>query len=243
MSDMGHFEDALFGSSTMIWDALAYRGARLGPTAARKNGPQFGASTAGEIDDGRERILDVAENLIRRFGCAKTTMANIAWELSMSRSSLYHVFSTKKTIEEAVFARVVARTLAQVRKVLEDEWRASARLAMVLTEMGRQTSSRMTSEPHLDRLVNDAFRNRWPAATVYLREVNGLIEEIVQHGVATGEFSSGKPPEMTKFISGSMPVFVRSGFTELMSFDGDDLAVDPATHVKMMIEFLTRGGQ
>ncbi len=243
MKQHGYFDDALFGSSMMIWDALAFRDGRLGRAAARKDGPQFATSTGGGIDDGRERILDVAEHLIRRFGRAKTTMANIAWELSMSRSSLYRFFSTKKTIEEAVFARVAARGLAQVRNALGDDRRASEGLATVLTEISRQTSSRMTLEPHLDRLVNDAFQSRWYAATLYLREFNGLIEEIVQHGFTTGEFSYGNPLEMTKFISGSMLVFVHSGLTELMSFDDDDLAVDSATHAKMVIEFIMRGEQ
>lgn len=227
----------------MIWDALAYRGAGYGPAPTRKSGPHFAASTAGEIEEGRERILDVAEKLIRRFGHAKTTMANISWELGTSRATLYRFFPTKEAMDEKVCARVTARALEKVREVVMDGDRASEQLAKALVELGRETRTRMTTDPHLHQLCVVSFQNQWSVATHYLREISDLVAAIVQHGLSSREFASGNSLEMGRFIVASMLVFIHPGLSELMRFDDEGLSADLDAHVRAIVELVKRVAQ
>lgn len=235
-----HFEDKLFGSSDMIWDAFAYKRAGVARTRGDERAQRFAATTLDEFDEGRERILDVAERLIRRFGHPKTTMANIAWELGTSRATLYRYFPTKEALEEQVCVRVASRTIRQVRDAVAEEQQASAQLTTLLTELGRETSSRLALEPHLHYLFAEAFRNRWHVATEYLREVNGLVEDIVVSGQSTEAFDLGAPTTMANFIAGAMLIFVHPGLSELMSFDDGDPTVDMATHVETIVRSVSR---
>jgi AcrR family transcriptional regulator len=240
---MGHQEQVgskLFGSSDMIWDALAYRRSDIVQTRGRDVSHRFAATTLDDLDERRERILDVAEKLIRRLGHPKATMAAIAWELSTSRATLYRCFPTKEALKEQVCTRVAWRTVRHLRDIMVDEDAPIERLHVLLLEIGRQTASRMTLEPHLHQLFAEAFRNRWNVATEYLREVSTLIEDVVVRGQADGAFVPGDPGTTTKFITGTMLVFVNPGLTELLNLDDAALSIDLATHVQSVVNSIAR---
>jgi AcrR family transcriptional regulator len=224
----------------MIWDALAFKRSDMARPRGDKRSQRFAATTIDEIDDGRERILQVAERLIRRFGHQKTTMANIAWELGTSRATLYRYFPTKEALEEQVCAREASRTLRHLRHVLVDEDASIERLRVLLLEVGRQTSSRMASEPHLHQLFVEAFRNQWHVAIEYLRQVRTLIEDVVVRGQSDGAFVPDDPGTTTRFILGAMIVFVNPGLAELLKLDDAALSMDLATQVQSLVESLAR---
>lgn len=240
MKHHGQFEAKLFGSSNMIWDALACERSGIARTRGGDRSQRFGATTLDDIAEGRERILQVAERLIRRFGHPKTTMANIAWELGTSRATLYRYFPTKEALEEQVCVRVAYRTLRHLRDIPVEEKASIERLSALLLEVGRQTSSRIALEPHLHRLFVEAFRNRWQVSTEYLREVSALIEDVVGRGQADEAFAPDDPRKTTKFILGTMLVFVNPGLAELLSLDDADLSIDLATHVQSVINSIAR---
>src|SRR5260370_11087600 len=60
-----------------------------------------------EPDEARERILDAAEALFRRIGYSKTTVADIAGALSMSRAHIYRFFPSKGAINDALCRRML----------------------------------------------------------------------------------------------------------------------------------------
>ncbi|WP_051439016.1 TetR/AcrR family transcriptional regulator [Ciceribacter selenitireducens] len=240
MRHQGQIDAGLFGSSNMIWDALAFKRSGIARTRGDKRAQRFAATTIDEIDEGRERILQVAERLIRRFGHQKTTMANIAWELGTSRATLYRYFRTKEALEEQVCAREASRTLRHLRDILLDEDASIERLRVLLLEMGRQTSSRMALEPHLHQLFVEAFRNQWHVAIEYLRQVRALIEDVVARGQADETFVPDDAGKTTKFIFGTMIVFVNPGLTELLKLEDAALSMDLATQVQSLVESIAR---
>lgn len=240
---MGHqeqVESKLFGSSDMIWDALAYRRSDIAQTRGRVVSHRFAVTTLDDLDERRERILDVAEKLIKLLGHPKATMAAIAWELSTSRATLYRYFPTKEALEEQVCLRVASRTVRNLRDILGDEDASIERLRVLLLEVGRQTSLRMALEPHIHHLFVEAFRNQWHVATDYLREISALIEDVIVRGQADKTFVQDDPSKTTKFILGSMLVFVTPGLTELLNVDDADLSIDLATHVQSVVNSIAQ---
>ncbi len=240
VTHQGQFETKLFGSSNMIWDALAFDRAGVAQTRGNARRQRLAATILDEMEEGRQRILNVAEQLIRRFGHQKTTMANIAWELSISRATLYRYFPTKEALEEQICVRVASRTFRHICDALVEERGASEQLSKTLRELGRQTTARRAMEPHLHHLFAEAFRNRWHVATEYLREISRLIEEIVVKGQANKAFTPGDADKLTKFILGAMLVFVNPALTELLSKDDGELSMDLAMHVQSLVGSITR---
>lgn len=57
---MGHqeqFEAKLFGSSNMIWDALAYKRSGIARTRGDERSQRFAAATLNDTDEGREGLV------------------------------------------------------------------------------------------------------------------------------------------------------------------------------------------
>jgi AcrR family transcriptional regulator len=46
------------------------------------------------MDDKKERIITIAEQLFARFGIQKTTMEDIAKKARMGKSTMYYYFKT-----------------------------------------------------------------------------------------------------------------------------------------------------
>jgi len=63
--------------------------------------------TRTDPDEVRARILEVAEEHFRRIGYHKTSMADIASELGMSRAIIYRFFPSRDAINESICRRVV----------------------------------------------------------------------------------------------------------------------------------------
>ena len=61
----------------------------------------------------RCRILAAAERFFREIGYQKTTVADIAKSLGMSPANVYRFFDSKRSINEAVVARVTQEVQAQ----------------------------------------------------------------------------------------------------------------------------------
>ena len=52
-----------------------------------------------------ERILEVTEDVLRRFGLAKATVVDVARALDVSHGSVYRHFPSKASLREAVAKR------------------------------------------------------------------------------------------------------------------------------------------
>ena len=59
-----------------------------------------------------ERILEVTEDVLRRFGIAKATVVDVARALDVSHGSVYRHFPSKASLREAVAKRWLARVSA-----------------------------------------------------------------------------------------------------------------------------------
>ncbi|HEY1384219.1 MAG TPA: TetR/AcrR family transcriptional regulator, partial [Dongiaceae bacterium] len=57
----------------------------------------------------REKILEAAEDVLRRFGPSKTTVVDVARALGVSHGSVYRHFPSKAALREAVLERWLHR--------------------------------------------------------------------------------------------------------------------------------------
>src|SRR5216683_2676984 len=71
-----------------------------------------------------ERILEVTEDVLRRFGLAKATVVDVARALDVSHGSVYRHFPSKASLREAVAKRWLDRVNAPLQKIAEGSARA-----------------------------------------------------------------------------------------------------------------------
>ena len=66
-----------------------------------------------------ERILEVTEDVLRRFGLAKATVVDVARALDVSHGSVYRHFPSKASLREAVAKRWLERVSVPLAKIAE----------------------------------------------------------------------------------------------------------------------------
>src|SRR3984957_734064 len=66
-----------------------------------------------------ERILEVTEDVLRRFGLAKATVVDVARALDVSHGSVYRHFPSKASLREAVAKRWLDRVNAPLQQIAE----------------------------------------------------------------------------------------------------------------------------
>src|SRR5947199_3164718 len=94
-----------------------------------------------------ERILDVAEDVLRRFGPAKATVVDVARALGVSHGSVYRHFASKSALREAVTADWLARVHAPLADLPPGP--APARLRAWLTVLAHEKRRRALADPEL----------------------------------------------------------------------------------------------
>jgi len=67
----------------------------------------------------RQEILDAAIFRFSHFGVAKTTMAEIASDLAISKASLYYYYTDRNSLFAAVFEHVTDEVAAEINKEVE----------------------------------------------------------------------------------------------------------------------------
>src|SRR5947207_10633154 len=92
------------------------------------------AQLKAKPDDTRARIIETAEALFRRLGCAKTAVADIAAELKMSPANVYRFFSSKNAIVEAICQRCLSELEDRAWAVARSRGSAAERIERLVLE-------------------------------------------------------------------------------------------------------------
>jgi AcrR family transcriptional regulator len=143
--------------------------------------------------DTRARVIATAERLYREIGYQKTTVADIARELSMSPANVYRFFRSKDEINEAVGRQLLGEVVAAANEIAGRDRPAAERLRAVLTALERLNTERFTVEKKLHDLVAIAISENWPLVHEYVDRMDAVFTGIVADGMASGEFRQGDP--------------------------------------------------
>ena len=79
----------------------------------------------------REKILEAAEVVLRRFGSAKTNVVDVARALGVSHGSVYRHFASKAELRDAVIETWLKRTSEPLAKFVAGRGPALPRLRVV----------------------------------------------------------------------------------------------------------------
>ncbi|MBO0733576.1 MAG: TetR family transcriptional regulator [Methylocapsa sp.] len=141
--------------------------------------------------DTHRLIIDIAEKLFRQLGFQKTTVADIARELSMSPANVYRFFAAKSEINAAVCRDILSKIEAEAEKIALARGSAAQRLQNVLTSVERSHHKRYMADRKLHELVEVAITENWSIMNDHNQRITAIVEQIIASGMAAGEFRPG----------------------------------------------------
>jgi AcrR family transcriptional regulator len=137
----------------------------------------------------RERILETAEDVLRRFGPAKATVVDVARVLGVSHGSVYRHFPSKAALRDAVAERWLARLSESLAAVVTEDSPAPARLRRWFDVLIASKRSRALDDPELFATYVELVTE---SRDVVKRHVDHLVAQlagIIAAGITRGEFT------------------------------------------------------
>jgi AcrR family transcriptional regulator len=135
-----------------------------------------------------DRILEVTEDVLRRFGLAKATVVDVARALDVSHGSVYRHFPSKASLREAVAKRWLDRVNAPLQKIAESSGPAPSRLERWLRTMIAIKHKKLYDDPEMFATYLALAQE---ACKVVKAHKDGLVDQIahiLSEGVKQGAF-------------------------------------------------------
>ncbi|HXJ35495.1 MAG TPA: TetR/AcrR family transcriptional regulator [Candidatus Eisenbacteria bacterium] len=164
----------------------------------------------------RDKILDCAEQLFARRGFAGIGLSEVAEQVGLSKSSLFHHFSSKAQLYAAVMARIMDRIETELMRSLSlggtpverlDRW-----LDLVIDVLAKHpTYARLLLRSLFedDELTGELPEEQTVNATI--RRVVGAAERLLKEGMESGAFRPANAPHTVQTIIGATVYHFASG--------------------------------
>jgi AcrR family transcriptional regulator len=135
-----------------------------------------------------ERILEVTEEVLRRYGLAKATVVDVARALDVSHGSVYRHFPSKASLREAVAKRWLDRVNAPLEKIAEGWGPAPARLELWLRTMFAIKHKLVSDDPEMFATYLTLAREACKVVRAHRERLIDQVAHILSDGVQQGAF-------------------------------------------------------
>jgi AcrR family transcriptional regulator len=141
----------------------------------------------------RARILDAAQEALRRHGLAKANVVDVARALGVSHGSVYRFFPSKAALREAVTARFLHAIMAELDAIQTTP--ARARLHDWFAALAAAKRERLRQDPELfDAYLTLAAESR-AVVEAHVAAMTDAVESILRAGIAEGSIRDLPPRE------------------------------------------------
>jgi AcrR family transcriptional regulator len=135
-----------------------------------------------------ERILNVTEDVLRRFGLAKATVVDVARALEVSHGSVYRHFPSKASLRQAVAKRWLDRVNAPLRKIADASGPAPERLDHWLRTMFEIKQRKFNEDPEMFATYLTLAQEACQAVKAHREGLMQQIAHMLADGVKQGVF-------------------------------------------------------
>ncbi|MDI3281813.1 TetR family transcriptional regulator [Polyangium sp. 15x6] len=140
-----------------------------------------------------ERILEAAEEVLRRFGPAKATVVDVARALGVSHGSVYRHFPSKTALRDAVAERWLARVSKPLAEVAAEKGPAPERLRRWLDLLIELKRKKARDDPELFATYRELVADARDVVRVHVETLASQIAQILADGVEQGAFTIEDP--------------------------------------------------
>jgi len=141
----------------------------------------------------REKILDAAEEVLRRFGPSKATVIDVARALGVSHGSVYRHFAGKAELRDAVVEIWLSRMNGPLEAIAAEDAPAAERLHRWLTALMRMKRQRLFDDPELFAAYCALTLEARTVVGEHVEYLTGQMTEMIRQGAAQGEIEAADP--------------------------------------------------
>jgi TetR/AcrR family transcriptional regulator len=209
---------------------------------------QAGTPKAPGVPSSRDKILDVAEALFARSGFAGVGLREVAENVGLRKSTLFHHFGSKTQLYADVLARVVERLQANLRSAMASGGSCMARLEASVEAL----IDALAEHPGSARLLlRGLFEdNQFPPEAAHETEaVEGdlvrlidAFQGLVREGVDAGEFRQVSVPDTIQTVIGATVYHFASGDFGEQITGGPIFSAEAVARRKLEVNQLLRAG-
>lgn len=135
-----------------------------------------------------ERILDAAEEVLRRYGPAKATVVDVARFLEVSHGAIYRHFSSKAALRDAVAERWLHRVSAPLASIAEEQGSAIERLHRWFKQLMTLKRQKVLDDPELFATYSAIAEAARGVVQAHVDELVRQVTQIIESGMASNEF-------------------------------------------------------
>ncbi len=154
-----------------------------------------------------ERILATAEEVLRRFGLAKTTVVDVARALGVSHGSIYRHFPSKAALQDAIAERWLTRKLMPLSTIANEDGPATERLRRWLDLLCSTTRKNALDDPELFATHRELAEAARDVVRTHIDQLVEQLTRIIGDGVAQGEFASSEPSVSARAVFTATTLF------------------------------------
>jgi AcrR family transcriptional regulator len=141
----------------------------------------------------RDRILAVAEEVVRKFGPTKATVVDVARALGVSHAAVYRHMATKAELRGLVVRRWVEATMTPLRAIAAKPGPAPQRLRRLLDTLIAIKRRRAADDPELFAAYRTLAQGAQSVVAAHIEELVALAATIIRSGVKEGTFRTVDP--------------------------------------------------
>ena len=140
-----------------------------------------------------DRILDAAEEVLRRYGPQKTTVVDVARALDVSHGTIYRHYPSKQALRDAVTRRWLHRVALPLQAIAEERDPAGTRLRRWLDALIAIKRRKALDEPELFATYHALAEDAREVISQHVAELVGQLARIIRDGAAEGAFRTIDP--------------------------------------------------
>ena len=149
-------------------------------------------------EERRSEIINAARYLFQTQEYEKTTMQDVMNYLNIAKGTIYHYFSSKEDLLQAVIENVVDESFEQMTEIVTQAPGTALEKIQLLINVGNIAADNENLLNHLHRHSNDIMHLRMLTAT--LAKQVPLYSQLIEQGCKEGVFATKVPLECAEFI-------------------------------------------
>ncbi len=138
----------------------------------------------------RDRILEAAEDVLRRYGPGKATVLDVARALNVSHGSVYRHFADKAALRDAVVQRWLAGIDGPLEAIAAEDGPAPERLGRWLRELSLMKRQRLRDDPEFFAAYVVLAADARAVTERHVARLLALVTAMIRDGMARGEFDA-----------------------------------------------------
>lgn len=200
------------------------------------------ASVARAGSDSIVRILAAAETLFAEHGFDAASMSAIARRAGVSKANIFHHFSTKHALYQAVLRNAIGEVTQQLKHMARHSGAVSTDLAQFAqSHIAGILEHGQFARLMLHEILSDMPPERFKIAQQVFGEAFSELVTILRRGQKSGELRADADPALVAILLVGADVFFFQANSLLRHFPEVNFADKPAHYSRMAVDILLRG--